>query len=452
MGAISFYLKPIAEKAETTDYGKGTKFAKKGKPENAAIYLQWKYNGKRLRFHTKHSINPKNWSKAKQRVKSNTQTAADGQHSLNDLLDNLEQVLQRAYNTEIKNGIPQPDVLKQHLINFINQNEKTDTGPTLYKLIERFINNEIHYKGAGKAKNTIGKYKTTLAHLQAFEKAHRYPIDFNTITLDFFYKFVAYLKSITIKDKDGTVIQVGLAQNSIAKDIQVIKTFMNEALDLGYTTNIQHKHKKFFAAWEAVDAVYLSEKEIMSLFKYDLSKHKRYEQVRDLFVFGCYTGLRFSDYSGVKPENIVDIDGDLFIKLVTIKTGEQVIIPCNPVVLQIFDKYGENPNRLPKTISNQKFNEYIKEACKVAKMDDTGRLIGEPDRPLYDCISSHTARRSFATNLYLEGYPTIEIMKITGHRTEKAFLTYIKVSKLDAAKRLSAHIKLRWSEKLMKIV
>src|SRR5689334_2505076 len=123
MGAISFYLKPVDEE------GTGL----------APLYLQWKYHGKRLRFHTKQSINPKNWNKSKQRVKGNNQTTADGQYLLNDLLDNLEFVLKRAYNTEIKNGIPQPETLKRYLINFLNQNEKSDTGPTFFKLMDRFI-------------------------------------------------------------------------------------------------------------------------------------------------------------------------------------------------------------------------------------------------------------------------------------------------------------------------
>ena len=72
-------------------------------------------------------------------------------------------------------------------------------------------------------------------------------------------------------------------------------------------------------------------------------------------------------------------------------------------------------------------------------------------KELWQCVSSHAARRNFATNLYLDGYPTLEIMKITGHKTEKAFMRYIRVSKLDAAKKLSAHMKKRWSKKLLKV-
>lgn len=193
------------------------------------------------------------------------------------------------------------------------------------------------------------------------------------------------------------------------------------------------------------------------MFNFDLSKNKKLEQVRDLFVFGCFTGLRFTDYSTIKPNNIVTVRDEetekeeLFIKMNTQKTNEQVIIPSNPIILKIFEKYKSSPNRLPPTISNQKFNVYIKEACKEADMTTKGVLVDDPDKELWECISSHTARRSFATNYYLQGFPTIDLMKITGHKTEKAFLTYIKVSKLDAAKRLSLHIRKRWDEKLLKI-
>lgn len=89
--------------------------------------------------------------------------------------------------------------------------------------------------------------------------------------------------------------------------------------------------------------------------------------------------------------------------------------------------------------------------CELAELTETGRLSTDATKPLFECVTSHTARRSFATNLYLDGFPTIEIMKITGHKTEKSFMKYIKVSKLDAAKRLSAHMKKRWSEKMLKI-
>ena len=225
---------------------------------------------------------------------------------------------------------------------------------------------------------------------------------------------------------------------------------MGEAVDLGYTTNIQFKHKKFSFSEEETDQVYLTEQELHKLYKFEIT-NKKLEQLRDLFIFGAWVGLRFSDFSNIKPENIVDIEGDRFIKIITQKTKELVIIPCHPVVLEIFQKYSHNANNLPTTISNQKFNEYVKEVCKMAGMDEKGRLSTKPDMMLYQAISSHTARRSFATNYYLQGFPTIDLMKITAHKTEKAFLKYIRVSKLDTAKRLNEHMKKNWSAKMLKV-
>ena len=95
--------------------------------------------------------------------------------------------------------------------------------------------------------------------------------------------------------------------------------------------------------------------------------------------------------------------------------------------------------------------EYVKskKQALLAEFTELGRISARPKNILADLVSSHTARRSFATNYYLQGFPTIDLMKITGHRTERSFLKYIRVSKLDTAKRLSAHIKANWSKKLM---
>ena len=404
--------------------------------------MQFKYNGRRLVYSFGQTIDKSNWNPAKQRVKSNKNTTADGDHSLNELLDNLKEVCEKSYKTEIKNGAPTTNVLKNYLVNFINQNkEKPKQGPTLFNLIDRFISGEIKNKGKEKSKASLNNYRSVKIHLQDFDLKKNYKVDFDTVNLDFFYKYTSFLK------KD-----LKLSVNTIAKDISILKVFMGEAVDLGFSTNYQFRHKKFSYSEEETDAVYLKENEIMRLYRYDLAKHKKLDRVKDLFVFGCFVGLRFSDYSNVKPGNIITIDEKLFIKLITQKTKELVIIPCNPVVLEIFKKYESNPNKLTKSISNQKFNEYVKEVCKKAGLKETGRLSTRPELELWQCLSSHTARRSFATNLYLEGYPTIEIMKVTGHKTERAFMKYIRVNKLDSALRLSKFIELKWTEKILRAV
>jgi len=89
--------------------------------------------------------------------------------------------------------------------------------------------------------------------------------------------------------------------------------------------------------------------------------------------------------------------------------------------------------------------------CQLIGLTEKGRLSTNPSLELWECISSHTARRSFATNYYLQEFPIVHLMKITGHRTEKSFYKYIKISKLESAKRLSIHNKKRWSEKMLKV-
>jgi integrase len=405
-------------------------YLKKKEPSTgkSLIYLQFKYNGRKLVFSFGQTLKPgkKYWNAGKQRVVSNKTTTADGKYSLNDLLDNLKSVCEEAYHKELKNGIPEPETIRKQLQAFLDRNKKDSSQKksSLFTLIDRFINNEINAEG----------------NLADFAMKEKYAIDFDTINLDFFYKYVGFLKRVK-----------KMKQNTIAKSVNTLKVFMNEAVDLGLTNNVAFKQRKFNVGREETDAIYLTEDEILRLYKHDLSRNKKLEEVRDLFVFGSFVGLRFSDYSQIKPENIVTIDGDLYIKLITAKTKDLVIIPTNPLILQLFEKYKGNRNRLPKSISNQKFNDYIKDVCEAAGLKEKGRLSTDPDLELYRCVSSHTARRSFATNLYLEGYPTYEIMKVTGHKTEQSFRKYIKVTKLDAAKKLSKHIKKNWSEKMLKV-
>lgn len=404
-----------------------------------SIYLQYIYNGNRLFYSFGQTVKLADWNPGKQRVKKKETTTDDGKFALNDLLDNLKRICEKTYNESLKNGIPSPAILKKALEDFVNQNHHDQSGPTIYTLADRFINGEIKNKGKEKSKGSLQNYAAVVKHLKEFEAKTKVPVSFDGITLDFFYKYTSYLKN-----------ECKLAVNTIAKDISILKVFMGEAVDLGYTTNMQFKHSKFSFSEEETDQVYLTEQELHKLYKFEIANDKL-RQVKDLFVFGAWVGLRFSDFSNIKPENIVKIEGDHFIKIITQKTKELVIIPCNPVVLDIFHKYTHNTNKLPKTLSNQKFNNYIKEVCKLAGMDEKGRLSTRPDLMLYEAVSSHTARRSFATNYYLQGFPTLDLMKITGHKTEKAFLKYIRVSKLDTAKRLNAHIKKNWSEKMMRV-
>ena len=413
-----------------------------GKDGFSNIVLDFAYQKRRLRYEFGQSVKPIDWNEKKQRVKNKLATTNDGKFALNDMLDNLELTCLRAYSEALKDGIPDPIILKRTLDVLIDKNNniaEVSNKPTLFSLAQRFIDGEIKFRGKDKSQSSLDNYSAVTKHLKAYQIFSKSRVDFDTIDLDFFYSYVNYLKH-----------NQKLAVNSIAKDISIIKVFMGEAIDLEYTDNMKFRHKKFAFNEEETDHVYLTEDELAQLYALKIP-NKKLDEVRDLFIFGAWVGLRFSDFSNIQPENIIQIDGDYFIKMITQKTKELVIIPCNPVVMEIFEKYANRPNKLPKTISNQKFNDYIKDVCKLAEFKEKGRVSSRPRDILADLVSSHTARRSFATNYYLQGFPTIDLMKITGHKTERSFLKYIRVSKLDTAKRLSAHIKANWSKKLLSV-
>jgi integrase len=147
--------------------------------------------------------------------------------------------------------------------------------------------------------------------------------------------------------------------------------------------------------------------------------------------------LRFSDFSQVKKENIID---GRFLKLKTIKTDEWVTIPLVDKVSVIMDKYKWRPNSLPKSFDNQVMNRHLKDIGELAgikedflKIRSKGKDRFEETFKRYELITTHTARRSFATNMFKKGIPSRVIMKITGHRTEKAFSSYIKISEDENA-------------------
>lgn len=164
---------------------------------------------------------------------------------------------------------------------------------------------------------------------------------------------------------------------------------------------------------------------------------------RDIFLVGCYTAQRFSDYSTINEGNIRTLEnGQQVIDLKQQKTGNHVVIPVRPELQAILEKYD---NRLPRTYE-QKVNHLIKEIAREAGITEKVEVSyienGEKKSRLVekcDLVKTHTARRSGATNMYLAGIPTIAIMKVTGHKTEREFMKYIKITEEQTALELMSH-------------
>lgn len=386
------------------------------------IYLYFRFQNTRLVYGTGVSVKPKYWDSKSQRVRNSTEVPE--RHEINDYLNDLATAVERIYLEKLRAKEPITREAMKQALHVYTGRIKPPEKETLFGYIERFI----EQGGNGKKPRTLQRYRTTLNFLQAFAKAKRLNLDFETIDQEVYDSFVDYLAT-----------EHNQAVNTIGVYVKNLKVFLREAYDEGITDLRTFEKKWFKVPNEEADHIYLTEEEIEQLYQLDLSESPRLERVRDLFVIGCWTGCRFSDLEQVKPENI---DGQ-FIQMKQQKTGKRVAIPIHHTVQEIIEKY---EGELPAPISNQKMNDYLKEIGKLAGLTvQTVKTItkgGEGKtsyKPKYQLITTHTARRSFATNQYKREIPTQTIMAITGHTTESNFLKYLKLSPEDHAKILDVH-------------
>ena len=279
--------------------------------------------------------------------------------------------------------------------------------------------------------STIKNYKGFIIQFDEFCKAKRKRYDFGDIDLKFYDDFVAYFTA-----KDYSV-------NTIGRHVKELKIIMRAAREEGLHDNGTIESRKFRVLTAEVENIYLTESEIKALADLDLSGDRHKEVARDIFLVGCYTAQRFSDYSTINEGNIRTLEnGQRVIDLKQQKTSNHVIIPVRPELQAILDKY---ENRLPKSYE-QKVNKYIKEVAREAGITEKIEVSyienGEKKTHIVekcDMVKTHTARRSGATNMYLAKIPTIAIMKITGHKTEKEFMKYIKITEEQTAMELMNH-------------
>ena len=269
----------------------------------------------------------------------------------------------------------------------------------------------------------------------------------------------------------------GIKPNTIQTHLSTILTLMKNALEDGLTKNDSFLKKGFVPAGEHVDSVYLSNERLKQLIALDLSENggmgqriegvlntnvknggkrhrvrkndiKVFEMTRDIFVVGCLTGQRISDYKRINSEMITEYEGKKFIMLVQQKEKKKVMIPLDKRVKAILDKYN---GTLPK-VSEQTFNKHIKTIAEVmgwteVPLFEMEKSDGDKNRRFCDMVFSHTARRTFATIAYGMGIPLASIMAVTGHCSEDRLRTYLHLQAEDkaiiAARDLNGFLRLR---------
>jgi integrase len=401
--------------------------------KDTPVKLMINYSYKRVVLYVNESINPKNWNPKTHKAKDSFVEAPEFNQRLTNIETKAKDVFRR-YQNDHDQQEPSPGEYKKLLEEAIKGTKKS-VPTTLIEFTEYFIEQtEKKFKDQGTRSSIAGSYGQTLTCLKDYAKDKNKRIDFDSMDLDFYTDFVKYLETVkaVTNEKGKKVKKYGFTANNIGKNIKNLKRILNEASTPEMNVNKFTYYKRFKVIKEDTDTIYLNESELQALYDLDLTNNQRLGRVRDLFLVGCWTGLRFSDFTNIKAK---DIQGD-FIHIKTQKTGEKVVIPIHWTVKAIMNKYSNFPNSLPPEISNVKMNAYLKELGGLldifkVKTETTKTRAGmrvTAKKHKYELITSHSARRSFATNMFLAGVPAITIMAITGHRTERAFMTYIKVT------------------------
>ncbi|GAB3897566.1 site-specific integrase [Spirosoma agri] len=407
------------------------------------IYLVYRFDYGRLKYSTEQTIEPYQWDANAQRVRVATKSRSERERheTINGNLERHRAALKQIITAlQLAGSTISNDLIKEHLNQTLKRaktnhpkKDKTATPTeTFMGYIERFVEEarvgrRLNAKSSQYSRFTLNGYLKLKRLLEDYSKATSQPIDYSAFSLDFYHLFKLWLTGR------------GLTLNYVGSLLKDLKVMLKQAHADGLHSNTIFQHKDFKKFSEDVDSVYLTDDELTRLYALGLTHTPGIERARDLFLIGCYTGLRFSDFTQLRAENI---NGRILTRR-TLKTSERVSIPLNSKVVSILNKYNGTP---PRPISNQRLNDHLKELCKRAGLNDRievnrtrGGLNELRTLEKWELVSSHTARRSFATNAYLAKVPVIQIMQITGHRSEKMLLRYIKVSSEQNAIMLLDH-------------
>lgn len=427
-------------------------FIKKRKNPYSKIYVRL-WESKKYDFSTSTGLQIKYdyWDSRNEKVKNKIE-ALDKDFINSKLLElkgNIIESFNIDYNSEksISN-----DWLKIKVDRFFNRVDESKPELTYFNdWIRLFIETAPKrlYKGKPISESTLKKYTTTINILNKYEAHKKHRLRFEDITMTFYFDFVDFCRNIL---KHST--------NTIGTYIKKIKFFCGQ-IDLENLPISNHyKNSEFMSIGETSQDIYLTTPEIEKIFNYDFSHSPYLDNARDLLIIGLNTGLRVSDFMRLDLSHIKDDT----IRIKAQKTGKIAEIPINTQIDKTLQKNG---GKLPHSISEQKFNDYLKEIgekvgfnamVKGSKMvcineneakDNAVKKVFRKVSgmfPKYELITSHICRRSFATNLYGQ-IPTPVIMAITGHSTETQFLTYIKKTTSENAEILRNFYKQSTQEK-----
>ena len=394
--------------------------------ENVPIRMRVNFASKRIEFTTGYRIDAAKWDADKQRVKNGCsnklkQSASEINASLLEYYTEIQSIFKRF---EVEDVMPTPEQIKE-AFNALHKPVSEEPKPKkealpcdFFQVFDDFV------EDCGRQNNwtdsTFEKFAAVKNHLTNFREG---------LTFEFFDErglndYVGYLRDV--KEMRNT---------TIGKQLSFLKWFLRWAFKKGVHQNNAYDSYKPKLKSTQKKIIFLTWDELNRLREFKIPSNKQaLERVRDVFLFQCFTGLRYSDVFNLRRSDIKDDH----IEVTTVKTSDSLIIELNNHSKAILDKYKdvafENDKVLP-VITNQKMNDYLKELAEMAGIDEPVRQTYykgneriDEVTPKYALLGTHAGRRTFICNALALGIPPQVVMKWTGHSDYKAMKPYIDIA------------------------
>lgn len=395
--------------------------------ENVPIRMRVIYNHNRIEFTTGYRIDIAKWDEDKQRVKNGCtnklkQTAAEINADLLKYYADIQDIFKEF---EVIDVIPTTEQLKTAFNNRQKKNTKQELEteqeePTIsfWEVFAEFV------RECGIQNNwtdaTYEKFAATKKHLEDFD----IKLTFDSLTENKLTEYVNFLRE-----------KKNLRNSTIGKQMGFLRWFLRWSFKKGYNTNNTFDTFKPKLKTTQKKVIFLTWAELTKLREYKIPETKKYlERVRDVFLFQCFTGLRYSDVFNLKRSDIKENH----IEITTVKTADSLIIELNNHSKAILDKYKDihfEYDKVLPVITNQKMNDYLKELAELAEINEPvretyyrGNQRIDEVTPKYALLGTHAGRRTFICNALSIGIPAQVVMKWTGHSDYKAMKPYIDIA------------------------
>ena len=394
--------------------------------ENVPIRMRVNFASKRIEFTTGYRIDSVKWDADKQRVKNGCsnklkQSASEINASLLEYYTEIQSIFKRF---EVEDVMPTPKQIKE-AFNALHKPMSEEPKPKKEALPCDFCQVfDDFVEDCGRqndwTNSTYEKFAAVKNHLMNFREG---------LTFEFFDErglndYISYLRDV--KEMRNT---------TIGKQLSFLKWFLRWAFKKGvHQNNAYDSYKPKFKSTQK-KIIFLTWDELNRLREFKIPSNKQaLERVRDIFLFQCFTGLRYSDVFNLRRS---DIKGD-HIEVTTVKTSDSLIIELNNHSKAILDKYKDvafEDDKVLPVITNQKMNDYLKELAEMAGIDEPVRQTYykgneriDDVTPKYALLGTHAGRRTFICNALALGIPPQVVMKWTGHSDYKAMKPYIDIA------------------------